>query len=177
MKMIQLRVWAFLVAMSVAAEVAVAQQPSSLQGAPGYFAQVGDGATGSAVIPAAVNCSGPNCQAVGGGTPLGGFSEPVGCDSGGMWASGCDDVVTTECFGDCAAGCNGCCDAWAHFTSIYGGLLYLRPRNADVAYGVPIDGPLDSSSNGGPIQVGPVGSSTRTMRPVSKWGPTWRSTR
>jgi hypothetical protein len=40
---------------------------------------------------------------------------------------------------------------------VYGELLYIRPRNAEVAYGVPIDGPITEAPANNPIQVGEIG--------------------
>ncbi len=52
--------------------------------------------------------------------------------------------------------CGDCCPPfWAHRTGVFGEYLLLRPRDAEVAYAVPIDGailPLPTN----PVQVGPV---------------------
>lgn len=79
----------------------------------------------------------------------------IGCHSGTI---GCDSVVDS-CSGLCGAsdGCQGGCGLWAHYTTVYASLLYLRPRNADVAYAVPIDGPITSAPANNPIQIGDVG--------------------
>ncbi|MBL9122239.1 MAG: hypothetical protein JNG90_01315 [Planctomycetaceae bacterium] len=49
---------------------------------------------------------------------------------------------------------------WRHRTGIYGDFLYLRPRNAEVAYAVPIDGPVAPVIGNG-VQNGP----TATVNP------------
>jgi hypothetical protein len=73
-----------------------------------------------------------------------------GCCTGvaGCGADGCGD-------GGCGCGpmC-GCGGAWCHHINIFGEFLYLRPRNAEIAYAVPIDGNLDP--NGQQFQIGAV---------------------
>ncbi|MFV1964511.1 MAG: Lpg1974 family pore-forming outer membrane protein [Pirellulaceae bacterium] len=41
--------------------------------------------------------------------------------------------------------------------AFYGDFLYLRPRDAEVAFAVPVDGPVVAPPNNFPIQVAPVG--------------------
>ena len=58
-------------------------------------------------------------------------------------ADKCDDGCKSQC----------CCPPpWAHRTGAFGELLFLRPRDAEVAYAVPIDSGLGPP----PVQVGPV---------------------
>lgn len=64
---------------------------------------------------------------------------------------GCDDCGP-ECV-DCSPKC--CVVPWEHYTTVWASALYMRPRNADVAYAVPIDGPISSIPTN-PIQVGQV---------------------
>jgi hypothetical protein len=45
--------------------------------------------------------------------------------------------------------------AWAHRCAVFGELLLIRPRDAEVAFGVPIDGDIEQASS--PVQMGPVG--------------------
>ncbi|OHB70167.1 MAG: hypothetical protein A2V70_12940 [Planctomycetes bacterium RBG_13_63_9] len=73
-----------------------------------------------------------------------------GCDSGG-----CD-----SCCGDSCGGCGDCCEPCGCGCScplpgwqIFGDYLFLRPRNAEVVYAVPFNGPIDSPP-AVPIQVG-----------------------
>ncbi len=47
-------------------------------------------------------------------------------------------------------------NCWCHCVSVWGEYLYLRPRNAEVAYGVPIDGAIIPPPVN-PIQVGRIG--------------------
>ena len=104
---------------------------------------------------AAMDCSGPDCQVVG-TVPVEAFPSSTQYETGGpLWSPACD-VVDAGCVSACASDCYGG-DAWSHFSTIYGGVLYLRPRNMDVAYAVPIDGPIDSGPLDTPIQVGRVG--------------------
>ncbi len=120
-----------------------------------YYSTYGGNPTPASMPVAAMDCSGPDCQVVG-SVPAETFAAPAGCASTGqVWTAACDGV-DAGCVSACASDCYGG-DAWAHFSTIYGGLLYLRPRNADVSYGVPIDGPIDSGPLTTPIQVGRVG--------------------
>ena len=48
--------------------------------------------------------------------------------------------------------------------AVYGDFLYLRPRNADVEYAVPINGPIETSAT--PLQEG----STATVNPQFDYG-------
>lgn len=71
-------------------------------------------------------------------------ASTVGCDRG-------------DCnLGDCQNGCfTGEYGLWSHYTSVYAAALYLRPRNADVSYAVPIDGASQSLV---PAQIAGVGT-------------------
>lgn len=90
-----------------------------------------------------------------------------GCnDCGDLWAGACSTGACGtgacgtgrgSCDGVCDSGCGGGCGLWAHTSSVYGSVLYLRPRNADVAYAVPIDGPIVQAPANNPIQIGQVG--------------------
>lgn len=71
----------------------------------------------------------------------------------GGWATGCDDG---GCAGACVSGCAGGCGVWAHYTSVFGEYLYMRPRNAEIAYAVPIDGPIVAGPANNPLQVGRI---------------------
>lgn len=53
--------------------------------------------------------------------------------------------------------CNDkCCPwYWQHRTGLFGELMYLRPRDVEVAYAVPVDGPV-AAVNGNGIQIGPT---------------------
>jgi hypothetical protein len=66
----------------------------------------------------------------------------------------CADGACTSCG---KGGCDGCCTGWCHRFSVFGEFLYLRPRDAEVAYAVPIDGnvvdPSDPAFQVGPVQV------------------------
>lgn len=74
-----------------------------------------------------------------------------------MAAAGCNDCGDGTC-GNTA--CNECCgvtSCWCHCVSVWGEYLFLRPRNAEIAYGVPIDGPIVNPPTANPIQVGRIG--------------------
>jgi len=82
----------------------------------------------------------------------------------------CQPVVTmqgcgasTDCCGmnSCNVASGGCCNPCADpcrpcQRRVFGEFLYLRPRNAEIAYAVPIDGPIVPPPVPNPVQVGPV---------------------
>jgi len=65
-------------------------------------------------------------------------------------APGCCSGVSCGDDGGCCDDCGG----WCHHISVFGEFLYLRPRNAEIAYSVPIDGNL--VPGGTQFQIGPV---------------------
>jgi hypothetical protein len=71
---------------------------------------------------------------------------------------------SVEGVGELAAAC--CKPVWAHRHFVYGEFLYLRPRGVEVAYAVPLDGPI--APNTVPIQIGP----TAVVAP--DYSPGWR---
>jgi hypothetical protein len=77
-------------------------------------------------------------------------------DGGQLWSDACDGVGD-PCVGSCGTVCTNTCGLWSHRSSIHASVLYLRPRNLDVAYAVPIDGPVTSSPANSPLQIGGVG--------------------
>jgi hypothetical protein len=83
-------------------------------------------------------------------------NEPM---EGGMTVEG-DVPWEGELAGELAAGCAptecdvpdmgaACCDIprWTHRNRLFGEFLYLRPRDADVAYAMPVDGPVTPPGN------------------------------
>src|SRR5262245_59204189 len=72
------------------------------------------------------------------------------------WAGACDAAGGACGVSGCTS-CEPCGGLWAHTCTVYASALYLRPRNADVAYAVPIDGPITQNPPSNPLQVGPVG--------------------
>jgi hypothetical protein len=78
--------------------------------------------------------------------PDGGAPATLGCAQA---ACGCEG----GCDGNCGCGCDDCCPGWCHRINVFGEFLYLRPRNAEIAYAVPVNGNL---APGQQIQVGPV---------------------
>ena len=90
-------------------------------------------------------------------TPMGSTEE--GHDfSSSDYAGSCDSCDSCGCGGGAACGATcGCC-GWNNRGLIYGDFLYLRARSAEVAYAVPINGPITGQPNPPPgIQVGRVG--------------------
>jgi len=100
----------------------------------------------------------------------GGMSS--GCASPG-YAGGCagSDCPSGACGPGCAAldlGWSDCVDGspcvpvccppvWQHRSGAFGEYLYLRPREAEIVYAVPIDGPINGPPANNPIQVGALG--------------------
>ncbi|MFO0914955.1 MAG: Lpg1974 family pore-forming outer membrane protein [Pirellulales bacterium] len=89
-------------------------------------------------------------------------SGPVGYTFAEPWSTGggCATCPTGDCGGcggDCGGGCVINCGPGAHRTSIYGGYLLLRARNAEVPYAVPIDGPITNLPPSNPVQIGSYG--------------------
>ncbi len=74
---------------------------------------------------------------------------------GSVVVPGCDEegILCDDCEMPCPCPCP--C-IWQHCTSIRASALYMRPRDADIAYAVPIDGPISALLDN-PIQIGPVG--------------------
>lgn len=106
-------------------------------------------------------CSDPGC-----GLPVGGLFGPgcgvpdVGCGIDGP-SCGIADGCTTcgdalPCGSLCTRQCPSCCGVGTHYSNVYGEFLYLRARNAEVAYAVPADGPIVAGQPS-PIQVGNLG--------------------
>src|SRR5436190_259803 len=72
-------------------------------------------------------------------------------DAGPMQAPAADAGL-----GTLGCGTNYCCAApWVHRSGVFGEALFLRARNAEVAYAVPVNGAIVPPPNP-PIQVGPV---------------------
>jgi len=91
-------------------------------------------------------------------------SDSVSCDGDGACGGNCPRCRLFHlpkgplpCGDLCSRCCPECCGVGTHYSSVYGGFLYLRARNADVAYGEPIDGPITSLPANNPIQVGSLG--------------------
>jgi hypothetical protein len=74
-----------------------------------------------------------------------------------------DEIVTDKGEGKCGAGCEDpCCKV-----AFYGDFLYLRARDAEVAYGVEID---DTNTPPSPVQVGPVALVDLDFQPAFRAG-------
>ena len=92
----------------------------------------------------------------------------TGGGAGDCAKAGCTDA---GCDGCGQAGCKQCCgvsDCWCHCVAVFGEFLYLQARNADVAYGVPIDGAIAAAAN--PIQVGRIGVVDQDYDPGFRFG-------
>ncbi len=71
-------------------------------------------------------------------------------------AYGCSDQMGGQGsggYGNCGDG--GCCDGWSQRLNVFGDFLYLRARDAEVAYASIIDGPIVAGAPG--LQAGEIG--------------------
>ena len=74
----------------------------------------------------------------------------------------------------CDSGCDNCGGLpWAHRTGVAGEFLYLRPRNAEVVYAVPIDGAIAPPAGVAPIQVGRMGMTDPDYSAGFRLAATW----
>lgn len=70
--------------------------------------------------------------------------------------------------------CEDCClPPWAHRCGVFAELLYLRARDAEVAYAVPVDGAIVPPPGVAPIQVGPIGVADPDYTAGYRIGATW----
>jgi hypothetical protein len=72
-----------------------------------------------------------------------------------------------ECGHGSGCGCSDCCGCGPTWIA-YGELLYLRPRSAEVTYGVPFNGPAAAGAT--PIQIAPEGVVDFDFRPGIRVG-------
>jgi hypothetical protein len=143
------------------------------------------------------NCAGGNCGPVGYG-PVGGgnvYSPMMGYGASGMGACGGGSCgAGPRGFGSimglgggglmggsgmlgrgqagCACGGRGACGACRKRkfrVDVWGEFIYMRPRNAEVAYAVPVDGPVVPTLGNG-IQIGPTGVVEMDHRPGFRVG-------
>lgn len=85
-------------------------------------------------------------------------------DAGAPASMGCTSAAGCGCNDSC---CDDCCPGWCHRINVFGEFLYLRPRNAEVAYAVPINGNL---APGGQVQIGPVATLDPEYEPAFRGG-------
>jgi hypothetical protein len=64
-------------------------------------------------------------------------------------ACGCEGGYGGSC-------CDDCCSGWCHRINVFGEFLYLRPRNAEIAYAVPFNGNFAQNVPPQVVQIGPV---------------------
>ncbi|MCI0360197.1 MAG: Lpg1974 family pore-forming outer membrane protein [Planctomycetaceae bacterium] len=130
---------AILAALAGAGNTALAQYgPSPYGYPPSYGPMMGPGMMGPATMPGMYGPAGVASAGYMGGGPVQGPGPS--CDAG-YSKGGCAD--------DCCGG------GYTHCWSVFGEFLYMRPRDAEVAYAVPIDGNITDPSD--PVfQVGEV---------------------
>lgn len=90
----------------------------------------------------------PNAMAAYQPEPDGGPPAPVSCGE-----------PTCGCEGNGGCGCNDCCccPGWCHRIQVFGEFLYLRPRNAEIAYAVGVDNvPTNGPGGNQDVPVTPV---------------------
>lgn len=94
--------------------------------------------------------------------PLGGGVAPMGPGGG----YGCSDSIgCASCVPD--YGCDSCC-GWSHRFNVFGEFLYLRPRDAEVAYASIIEGPIAPGAVG--LQAGETGVLDYDYQPGFRFG-------
>jgi len=82
-------------------------------------------------------------------------------------------AVAASQHGDASA-CDDCdCGCPVYGWRAYGEYLYLRPRNAEVPYAVPIDGPIRPQPTATPIEVGPVALLNPDYHSAYRFGFGW----
>jgi hypothetical protein len=92
------------------------------------------------------------------------------CDS---CESGCCDAPAVGCE---SKGCSDCCccTGWCYHIAVFGEFLYLRPRDAEVAYSVEVNNAVSPPAV--PLQVGPLGIVDPDYTPSWRGGLTWAMT-
>lgn len=106
----------------------------------------------AAQYPAPAPFQGPPGVAPAGMMPPAGYVAPAG-----YFAGGDEGGAPGNC--DCGT-CEDCCcpsGGFDHRWYFYGDSLYLRPRDAEVAWAAPIDGPIVGPPANNPIQIRPLG--------------------
>lgn len=121
------------------------------------------GTSSSGGVVAFVSDYQPNPSIVA-GTPV--LPSPAPVPSMGSML-GCDD--SCDSCPDCEIPCCGCTLGLA----VYGGSIYWRPRDADVAFAAPIDGPIVDGGDANPIFVGPVAVADPDFEPGFFAGFQW----
>lgn len=144
-----------------------AQNPG--QFAPGYGYQVPGGMMqGAPIAPAAFAQPSP-------------FGAPAAFISASPEMGPPSQVILVGYQADCGGkGCGGGCDSCgkggkgkggpSHAWEFYGEFLYLRSRDAEVAYAVPFNGPVRPAPAASPVQVGPVGVLDMNYQPSFRVG-------
>ena len=159
-----------LVVLAVTVTPTWAQYPPQMYGPAGYqggmppgmpmMAQMGQPMiTGMGATPA--NYIGPPA-----------FSVPVSQAShfsdGG--AASCESCGHDKCAGECQS-CTDC--GWCYKVGVFADFLYLRPRDAEVAFATEVNGPVVSPLNSPPIEVGRVGMTDGAFRAAFRAGFTY----
>ncbi|ADB17897.1 hypothetical protein Psta_3233 [Pirellula staleyi DSM 6068] len=131
-------IWAALLAASAFVSVATAQYPMPMSAGPMPMGP----------MPGMMQAS--YMQPMPGAAPMAPPMMPGGmpCTTA---APGCGDIAGAgACGGNCGDGC-GCADGWTDKWTVFGEFLYVRPRDAEVAYAQVIN------SNVGALPVAPLG--------------------
>ena len=170
--------WAMLVALGFAASPAEGQMPYGPPAGPGAYpapyAAPGPMMARPMMPGAAMAGTGmPGTMMTGPVAPIGAMApvQPaygaVAPAAFGGEAGSCGECGHQECHGDCDS-CSGC--GWCHKFAVFGEFLYLRARDAEVAYAVPVDGPVTDPINSVPIEVGRTGVLDPDHQPAFRFG-------
>ena len=103
--------------------------------------------------------SGPGCGLPEVSCGLPSIGSGGGCLSklfgGSSCDDGCDSCGSVPCGSLCTRNCAECCGVGTHYSRVYGDVLYIRARKAEVPYAVEADGPVAAGSV--PLQMGAIG--------------------
>ena len=82
------------------------------------------------------------------------LATPVGYS--GSMATGCDSKCCSD--GSCGkSNCDSCCpQGWCDRIFAYGGFMYLRSRNSELAYAMPVLGPVNPNNASSNAPAGAV---------------------
>lgn len=151
------------------------RMPNQPAFAPGMVAggPYGQPVFAQALMPVA---GGPSPGVIHAGAPIvspaqaSSYVAPAGFSAGPSCEVSC---VSGGCDGRCGGGCSQCSSSggFDHCWHFYGEFLYLRPRDSEVAWATPINGPIvPGPINNNPIQIGAYGVADIDHQPAWRGG-------
>jgi hypothetical protein len=141
--------------------------PPGMMGGGGMYAPVMPAAAAAPIVS-------PGMVAPAGGPMLAPPPAMSPVVQAGFGSPSCEvSCVSSGCDGRCGSGCSSCCSSggFGHCWDFYGEFLYLRARDAEVAWAAPIDGPIvPGPVNNNPIQIAPFGVADMDYQPGWRGG-------